>query len=160
MRGGGYLNLGLAVRAASSTDFQRMEGRGFVFAPELQFRLPGFPKEDWTLFLGASTMFADRRYHQYYYEVNPEFATASRPGYAARAGYFSTDASAGISIPVIRKRLQAAFFTSLTSYDAAANESSPLMRAKMGWSNAAVLIWTIGKSERLAAALEDEDLVR
>lgn len=159
LKNGSFVNLGMAIRAAASTDFGRVDGRGFVFAPEVQFRMPNIPRENWSLFFSTSTMWADRRYMQYYYEVDPEFETPERRTYQARGGYFGSDVSAGISMPLSRD-LQLAFYSNLTSFDKSANEASPLMRSKTGWYHAVVLIWTIGKSEQLAKRLEDEDIVR
>jgi outer membrane scaffolding protein for murein synthesis (MipA/OmpV family) len=38
----------------------------------------------------AGPVFTDRRYNQYYYQVDPQFATATRPAYAASGGYGGT----------------------------------------------------------------------
>ncbi len=63
-----------------------MRYEGLVFSPRLNFEkgdvIPGTG-----LYLGVSTgpMFADRGYHNYFYEVEPAYATGKPSGLYARA---------------------------------------------------------------------------
>ena len=71
---------------------------GWTFSPRLNldlrnpFGLPG-----WNLGLLAGPLFADRRYHDYFYSVAPQFATASRPEYHAAGGYAGTQILAALT---------------------------------------------------------------
>jgi outer membrane scaffolding protein for murein synthesis (MipA/OmpV family) len=40
--------------------------------------------------LQAGPVFNDRRYNEYYYQVDPQFATPTRPAYSASGGYGGT----------------------------------------------------------------------
>jgi MipA family protein len=61
---------------------------GWTFTPRLAldvaapFGLPG-----WNAGLLAGPLFADRRYHGYFYSVAAQYATPSRPAYEAAGGY-------------------------------------------------------------------------
>jgi outer membrane scaffolding protein for murein synthesis (MipA/OmpV family) len=46
-----------------------------------------FAGSRWNLGMLAGGYFADRRYNDYFYGVEPQFATASRPAYEARSGF-------------------------------------------------------------------------
>jgi len=71
---------------------------GWTFSPRFNvdlrdpFGLPG-----WNLGLLAGPLFADHRYHDYFYSVAPQFATLSRPEFQAKGGYAGTQTLAALS---------------------------------------------------------------
>lgn len=77
--------LRLPARAVVAFSEDGLEQVGWLFNPNLhwQHRTAG----DWHLGYTAGLYFADRDYHDYYYSVAPEYATASRPTFRAEAGY-------------------------------------------------------------------------
>jgi outer membrane scaffolding protein for murein synthesis (MipA/OmpV family) len=83
------LSLQLPVRAAftlPSPDFI-----GWVFNPVLDLYLRDIgPGGKWRLGMQAGPVFNDRRYNEYYYQVDPQFATPTRPAYTASGGYGGT----------------------------------------------------------------------
>jgi outer membrane protein len=152
---GAILKSGLALRGVISTDFERVDGRGFLAAGELQLDYPGFPGRDGNAFVLFTTNATDRRYNQYFYEVKPEFARAGRATYQARAGYFGSDITFGASFAVIPENVHAIAFVTLGSYDGAANSKSPLMKVNADVDYVLALIWTIERSKERAAAHEN-----
>jgi outer membrane scaffolding protein for murein synthesis (MipA/OmpV family) len=83
------LSLQLPVRAAFT--LQNPEFIGWVFNPVIDLYLRDVgPGGRWRLGMQAGPVFTDGRYNQYYYQVDPEFATAARPAYAASGGYGGT----------------------------------------------------------------------
>jgi outer membrane scaffolding protein for murein synthesis (MipA/OmpV family) len=83
------LSLQLPVRAAFT--LQNPEFIGWVFNPVVDlFQRNVGPGGQWRFGMQAGPVFTDRRYNQYYYEVDPRFATATRPAYAASGGYGGT----------------------------------------------------------------------
>lgn len=143
---GAVLKLGFAVRGVLSTDFTRVDGRGFIFVQEVQFDYPDFPFQGANGFVLLTVNAADRRYMQYFYEVEPQFARPGRPTYQARGGYFVSDITFGVTLPVIEDHLHFIAFTTLGSYAGSANASSPLMKASTDTSEVIALIWTIERS--------------
>jgi hypothetical protein len=83
------LSLQLPVRAAFT--LPSPEFIGWVFNPviDLYLRDAG-PDGLWRLGLQAGPVFNDRRYNEYYYQVDPQFATPTRPAYSASGGYGGT----------------------------------------------------------------------
>jgi MipA family protein len=83
------LSLQLPVRAAFT--LPSPEFIGWVFNPVIDLYLRDVgPGGRWRLGMQAGPVFTDRRYNQYYYQVDPQFATATRPAYAASGGYGGT----------------------------------------------------------------------
>jgi outer membrane scaffolding protein for murein synthesis (MipA/OmpV family) len=83
------LSLQLPVRAAFT--LQNPEFIGWVFNPviDLYQRNVG-PGGQWRVGMQAGPVFNDKRYNQYYYQVDSQFATATRPEYSASGGYGGT----------------------------------------------------------------------
>ena len=79
-------SLRFPLRAAAATDLRHVQRIGWVFAPNLNFDVTGLAG-GWDIGVAAGPMYASEDYHHYYYEVQPDFATASRPAYDAQAGY-------------------------------------------------------------------------
>src|SRR5260221_2905089 len=71
---------------------------GWTFTPRLALDLAapaGFA--GWNAGLLIGPLFADRRYHQYFYSVAPPYATAARPAYQAPGGDVGTAGIAAVS---------------------------------------------------------------
>lgn len=85
-----FLKLRLPLRQAFTVESSPRD-IGLVFAPNLNADIRdvlGFP--GWTLGIVAGPIFATERQHQYFYDVDPQYATASRPSYSAPGGYSGT----------------------------------------------------------------------
>jgi len=106
------------------------------------FRLPG-----WTLEVTSGPMFADRRYHDYFYSVAPEYATARRPAYSAPGGYSGTQFEVGLIKRFPRLRLSATLH-----YDELRGASfmdSPLVERSYDWSASVNFAWMLGRSSQM-----------
>ena len=144
------LGVALPVRAVFSTDFRSVRYEGFVFSPRVNFEkfdiIPGTGLD-----LGVSTgpMFADRGYHNYFYEVAPEYATAGRPAYTPGAGYSGSTLTVGLS-----KTYKQFIFNTFVSADflqGAAFEDSPLVKTKTSWMGGFAVTWVFLKSQKTIA---------
>ena len=74
------LLLNLPLRAAISLDGFNSTGRGFVFGPELEYKIDEYLSPRNELSLRWSPSWATRDYMDFFYTVPPEFETAVRPG--------------------------------------------------------------------------------
>jgi MipA family protein len=83
---GGRLRMRLPVRAAIATDLRSFAHAGWKADPQLHAETAQVPGR-WSLSIAAGPLFADRRNHDYYYSVGPEYALPERPAYQARAGF-------------------------------------------------------------------------
>lgn len=146
----GHPTLHLKVRALMSTDFRRIDPRGFTVDPEVRWRLR--PVEGWPgmLTVAVQPTWASRALHRYFYEVEPSQATPARPVYQARSGYLGTE----LNLTLTRQHSERMtwFVTARgMSLHGAANASSPLLRERATISVGAGIIWTPWRSEARAA---------
>jgi len=72
---------GAPVRVA--INLSNAENEGWFFAPYFQIRY--FSTMETAFSIGP--MWASEKYHDYFYQVDPQFATAERPAYNAQSGY-------------------------------------------------------------------------
>ena len=141
------LSLAFPVRAVFSTDFRSVRHEGWVFSPRLNFEkgdvIPGTG-----LYLGVSTgpMFGDRGYHQYFYNVEPAYATAWRPAYDAGAGYSGSTLTVGLGKNYKSFRFHA--FVSADFLQGAVFEDSPLVKTKTSWMSGLSITWVFLKSKK------------
>ena len=120
-------SLRLPVRAVIATDLSYAEGTGAVAYPNLTYDArPRFFEGRWRLGLQAGLLYATRRYHRYFYGVDPEFATPERPAYTATGGY--SGASLAASLTRRFQKIWVGGFARYESLKGVAFESSPLMR--------------------------------
>ncbi|MDP9091239.1 MAG: MipA/OmpV family protein [Pseudomonadota bacterium] len=126
------LDLRMPLRAAATVETSP-HVIGWTFSPRFNvdlrdpFGLPG-----WNLGLLAGPLFANHRYHSYFYSVAPQFATAARPAFAAVGGYAGTQTLAAMS-----KRYPKFWVGAYIRYDTlagAAFADSPLVQRKSYWT--------------------------
>lgn len=123
-------------------------GQGFTFEPKVVYELRG-PQEAWTFDANVGMVIGDRKVNRYFYEVQPEFATASRPAYQADSGLMLVRAGVSGS-RLINPDLRVFGFVRYESYAGAANKDSPLMKRDTGASAGMGFAWTIKRSARKA----------
>jgi MipA family protein len=141
-----------SARAAFSVEASpRMVG--WLFDPHLNLDIADpFGKAGWKLGFLAGPLFADRRYHQYFYEVPAQNATAERPAYEPKGGYAGTQFLASLT-----KRFPRYWVGAYVRYDTlsgAAFAASPLVKENGYWSAGVAAAWMIKQSTHLVEANE------
>jgi len=127
---------------------------GAVFAPNASIDIKdvaGF--QGWYFGALAGPLFADHRYHDYFYTVAPQYATPERPAYQASAGYSGTEVLVALS-----KRYPSFWVGAYVRHDTlagAAFESSPLVKRDSYWAAGAGMAWIIHQSKRLVDDTDD-----
>ncbi len=144
---GQRLRLDLPLRAVLEVH-SGVRQQGAVFEPELRFEARDIGA-GWTLSSGASVVIGDQRLNRYFYEVAPQFATAARPAYEARAGLIATRLTFNTT-KEISPDIRVFALLRLESYAGAANQNSPLHVQSSGVSVGLGLAWTLGRSESRA----------
>ena len=148
-----HLNLRFPVRAVIATDLTHARDEGWVFTPQLNVDFYDlFPGPGWNLGFAAGPLYGNRRYHNYFYGVAPQFATPVRPAYDAPAGYSGTQFLAALS-----KRFPSYWigaFARADSLSGAAFEASPLVRQKQAFAAGIAVAWVFGRSRRLVESKE------
>lgn len=142
------LDLRFALRGVIATDLSHAKDAGWVFHPHLYYdSRPAFLGGRWDLSAQAGVLYASNRYHQYYYGVAPQFATAERPAYEAGAGYSGATASAAIT-----RRFGRLWVGTFVRYDAlggVAFEPSPLFRRSEYFAAGFAIAWVFAESKDL-----------
>ena len=86
-QGAREFRLELPLRLAVATDFSSTRNTGWLFEPRLVYESKRKHKAGWAYEYTAGIRLATDKYHGYYYDVEPRFATATRPAYTAAGGY-------------------------------------------------------------------------
>ena len=142
------LNLKLPARAVFSTDFSSVRYEGWVFSPRLIFEKGDIiPETGLNLGISAGPMFADSGYHEYFYTVEPDYATVTRPAYSAGAGYSGSTLSMGLS-KAYKQFIFGAFF-SADFLQGAAFKNSPLVKTDTSIMTGISITWVFFKSAKM-----------
>jgi len=148
-----HLNLRFPVRAVIATDLSYARDEGWVFQPQINVDFyDRFPGPGWNLGFAAGPMFGNKRYHNYFYGVAPQFATPERPAYDAGSGYGGLQWIAALS-----KRFPSYWvggFVRLDTVAGATFEASPLVRQNESFAAGVAIAWILGKSPKMVEADE------
>jgi MipA family protein len=126
---------------------------GWVFAPNFAVDYLGTGHvAGWNFGLLSGPLYAQRRYHQYFYGVAPQFATATRPAYDAPGGYAGAQLLVSAS-----KRFGDYWFGAYLRHDwlqGAVFEASPLVQQRSYWSGGLGFVWLIRASTQMVESNE------
>ena len=140
------LEFALQVRAVASTDFGSLDHRGFVLQPGLTYEHDRIADTPVDASVSVAPIWATERLHDFFYEVDPEFATAERPAFDAGGGYLGTEVDVALEYPVT-----GSFSLFLGGqaglYQGAANRDSPLFRDSLTFSGGVGLTWSFLQSD-------------
>jgi len=143
------LDLRLPLRAVIATDLSHARTAGFVFQPHLS---SGFRLGAWNASLLGGPLYATRRYHSYFYGVEPQLATAERPAYSASGGY-----SGAMALGSLSRRFGRWWVGGFLRYDAlksAVFESSPLVKREHSLMAGFAFAWVFAESQRRVEVIE------
>jgi outer membrane protein len=142
------LELRLPVRAAIASDFSHADFAGWVFEPSLNLDVhDAFGNPGLKFGLLAGPMFSDRRHNEYFYAVDPAFATASRPAYSPGGGYAGAQVLVALS-----KRYRKFWIGGFARWDTLHNavfDDSPLVKTNQYFAAGIAAAWMIGESKTL-----------
>jgi len=142
---GQKLWLRLPLRAAYSIDGRDSAHQGWIFAPYLEFSRESYAaKLEYSLSIGP--MFADKNYHDYFYGVEPAYATPTRPAYRGSSGYNGSRITL-----LVQKRinnLSLTGFLRLDSLKGAAFTDSPLLQSRRYHIIGFAISWVLSQSDK------------
>lgn len=147
--GNARLNAQIHTRAVFSTDFGRLDARGYVFEPTLRYQQRGVFSRDTGFSLAARMTWATEKLQDYFYQVAPEYETDFRPTYNASGGYLGAELSAGLAFPVLTN-VRGFFGWSVQFNHGSANEESPLYEKDVTYSIGLGFVWRGYQSESKA----------
>lgn len=143
------LGLNVPLRTAFAVDFFDVQEQGLVFNPLLYFVTENIFGSRVFTFTGISSVVASQKFHQYFYQVDPQFTTSTRASYDAQSGYLGTTLSQGFS-KLIFKNMNAFFGVSYSNHKGAANKNSPLFKEEHNFSAALGFVWWLYESKERA----------
>ena len=150
---GARVTVHLPARVVAATDLTYLKEVGYVFNPRLNFDWPlDTTKNRWNAGLTVGPLYADKRYHEYFYAVDLLYATAGRPAYAVRGGYSGLQATATMS-----RRFEKVWFGAFVRIDdlhGAVFEDSPLVKSMYSIMGGFALSWVFETSDVKVTAEE------
>lgn len=147
------LDLRLPLRKVVATNFSRFEQQGWLFQPQLALDFRNVQQSGWNLGLVGSLLYADQRYHQYFYDVAPQYATATRPAYSAGAGYSGAQVMTTFSKRY--DRLWVGGFLKWDDLNGATFVDSPLVKSRQSFAAGFMVGWILFSSERRVEVSDD-----
>jgi outer membrane protein len=145
------VTLYLPLRAVVATDFSHADSIGWLFAPHLTYDHLRFgPGGGWNVSASFGPLYASEDFHDYYYEVQPQFATAARPAFNAEGGYSGARTTLTLS-----KRFKEYWVGAFARYDSlrgAAFEDSPLVRTNHSFMAGIAVSWIFARSAETVPA--------
>jgi len=121
---------------------------GYVFQPQLDLDVHDIAGNiGWNLGLAAGPIFADQRYHQRLYGVDPAYATAVRPAYTARGGYAGSQIISALSKHY--PHYWVGGFVKWDTLHGAVFEDSPLVKSKQNFTAGFAVSWIFAESKTL-----------
>lgn len=118
--------------------------QGLVFEPRVVFETSG-KAQRWQADANIGAVFGDARLNQYFYEVAPQYANATRPAYHAGGGLMMTRLGVSLS-HTLTPDWHLFGFTRYDNYTHGANRDSPLFRKNSGLSLGFGFTWTAYRS--------------
>lgn len=123
--------------------------QGYTFEPRLAYDTRS-PDGKWRFEAHVAAVVGDAKINRYFYEVRPEYATGTRPAYAAESGLIL--ARVGLfAARAVNRDLRVYGFLRAENYGVGANDNSPLHRRDNGVSGGLGLAWTWKRSAALAS---------
>jgi outer membrane scaffolding protein for murein synthesis (MipA/OmpV family) len=147
------LDLRLPVRAALAVSFPHLESQGWLFQPSLDLSFRNVRQSGWNVSFMAGLLYADQRYHGYFYDVAPQYATPSRPAYTAPGGYSGSQFIAALS-----RRFPTYWIGGFMKWDdleGAAFMGSPLVTRREAFAVGFAVSWVLSVSDKMVEVSDD-----
>ncbi len=126
-----------------------LHGRGVAFEPSL--RQQWWKSDTFTFNSTVGALLGSRKLNDLFYGVAPQFTTPERPAYTARGGLIALRAGVGLSYKVA-KDVRIYWSGSVETVRGAANEDSPLVKAKQDLNLGVSISWDLWESKARAGA--------
>ena len=140
------LALRLPLRAVVASNFHSLQNVGVLANPNLNLDIRAL--QGWRVGLVAGALIADRKYHDYFYSVAPQYAKPGRAAYAAPGGYSGAQFIAALS-----KKFEPVWVAAFVKVDLllarAAFEPSPLVQRRNNVSAGIAVTWSLARSATL-----------
>lgn len=141
------------VRAVFVTDFSSVGSQGIVAGLGLGMNYRRVRGSKMDLISSLSVIFANEKLQDYFYQVDPEFATPARAEFNAQGGYLESRIFAGAAFqPRKNVRIFLGAFSEL--YEGASNQESPLFETTNETGFILGFAWTIKTSDQMVEVVD------
>lgn len=147
------LDLRMPLRSATAIDFNHSQNIGWLFQPKLDLDIYDIRHSGWDIGIEGGLIYSDQRYQQYFYDVAPQYATATRPAYAAGGGYSGTQFICFLNKRQNGRRIGG--FIKWDNLDGASFADSPLVTRKQNFSIGFAVTWILDKSAKMVKVSND-----
>ena len=144
-----------SIQGVVSTDFSVVNGRGYTFKTELEWKHANAFGSAVDLQLQLDAQWATRNLHDYFYSVASQFATPTRAAFRARSGYLGATTSIGLGYE-ITPALRLFSGVQFENFRGAANSDSPLFETENTINYAVAIVWTLRSSKRRITVFDDD----
>lgn len=141
------VGVGLRINLAIGKQFFIAE-QGWVIEPRIRYWRKLNRNSDIRLFSSLSLSYGDKKYNQFFYQVDPKFETEDRKAYDAVEGIVNIRGSVGGSYDFSEK---ATIFLGIfeSNLTAAANKESPLVQEQTNTGYIIGFVWLFYESDKL-----------
>lgn len=139
------LSLNIPIRIAYSIDFKQTDDRGIVFNPFLFGFGRIFGRTN--IFYFTSYRWANAEFHKTFFEVEPKYATDTRPTYFAKGGTVLSSVGVGFS-HLFDRKYQLFTGISYDNFTLNSNRTSPLYQRNSSTTFIVGCTWWFYKSSR------------
>lgn len=140
------VDLSIEARAVISAEFVDFGYEGISINPKVTIRQTDVGGTGIGLYFSGGPVWGFDGVNEYFYGVEPQFATAERPAYEAEEGYVGSRMNLGASYQ-ISDRLRGFVGTQVGYFGGSANEDSPLFRDKWTLGIGGGLTWSFWQSD-------------
>jgi outer membrane protein len=143
----------MPLRGVLASDFKHVQPVGWLFQPQLDLDVRDIDHSGWNLGLVGGLIFSDHRYHQYFYDVAPQYATTTRSAYSSSGGYAGTQ-----FIVALNKRHDGYWTGGFMKWDnlnGAVFADSPLVKSKEYFTIGFAVTWVLDKSDKMVEVNND-----
>ena len=140
-----HFDMKMRARAVIGTDLASFTDQGYILEPALVYELKSKRDSRMEFQLDVELISGSERLNEYFYDVDPVYATEARPAYQAEAGYIGTEIGTSLTYPVTDNFLVFAGLD-VEFYNGNANEDSPLFKQDTAVSGGIGLVYTFYES--------------
>ena len=141
----GNVRLGLPLRKSYATNFQFTKEVGYLFSPTFQIDKYNFLSKNLDLFFILTFNYFDEGEADYFFEIDPNYATSERNAYNAKQGLLSYDFSLTIKYQAEQKLFLLG--TQYSDFSQSANRDSFLHKTNSSLSYFIGFGWLLFESE-------------
>lgn len=136
----------LPWRTVVAVNHSGLDEVGWITNPILNYDFKDLgPSGGWNLGISGGPIWANRNFHHYYYGVDPIYATANRPAYAAQGGYSGSHLTLALSKRY--EKMWVGAFARLNDLHGTVFDDSPLLMNRTSYLVGIGASWILAESE-------------